>query len=141
MFGSTQPESADNKWRRQLNQFVKANQQELAALSWGVWLENGDTKDTLAIDLQPTPHFVYCHREAIETLNNKLENKLQEILGVIDAHKPEKEVLMLGISSGQLKLILFEPEPAPPICFEQVAADVNTLVERLEQRLSEQMQG
>ena len=140
MFGSTQPESADTKWRRQLNQFVKANQQELAALSWGVWLENGDTKDTLAIDLQPTPHFVYCHREAIETLNNKLENKLQEILGVIDAHKPEKEVLMLGISSGQLKLILFEPEPEPPICFEQVAADINTLVERLEQRLGEQME-
>ena len=141
MFGSTQPESADNKWRRQLNQFVKANQQELAALSWGVWLENGDTKDTLAIDLQPTPHFVYCHREAIETLNNKLENKLQEILGVVDAHKPEQEVLIIGIGNDQIKLIQFEPEPPPPTCFEQVGKDVDTLLAQLEQRLSEKELG
>jgi len=139
MFGSTPPESGDNKWRQQLNQFVKANQQELAALAWGFWIENGDSNGTLGIDLKPTPHFVYCPREAIETLNNKVENQLQEILGILDAHKPEKEVLMIGIGSNQIKLIQFEPEPPPAICFEQVAADVNTLVKRLEQRMSEQI--
>jgi hypothetical protein len=139
MFGSTLPESGDNKWRQQLNQFVKANQQELAALAWGFWIENGDSNGTLGIDLKPTPHFVYCPREAIETLNNKVENQLQEILGILDAHKPEKEVLMIGIGSNQIKLIQFEPEPPPPICFEQVAADIDTLVKRLEQRMSEQI--
>ncbi len=139
MFSSTQPESADNKWRRQLDQFVKTNQQELAALAWGLWLENGDTKGTIGINLEPTPHFVYCPKEAIETLNNNVENKLQEILGIVDAHNSEKEVLMIGIGSDQIKLIQFEPEPPPPVCFEQVAEDVDALLERLEQRLTEQL--
>jgi hypothetical protein len=139
MFGSTQPDREKNDWRHHLDQFVKANQKELAALSWGLWLENGDSKGTLGIDLKPTPHFVYCPKEAIEALNNQVENKLQEILGVVDAHKAEKEVLMIGIGSEQIKLIQFEPEPAPPICFEQVAQDVDTLIEQLEQRMSEQI--
>ena len=139
MFGSTQPHQKENPWRRQLDEFVKANQQELAALAWGLWLENGDSKGTLGINLEPQPQFVYCPTEAIDTLNQKLENKLQEILGVVYAHKPEKEVLIIGIGSEQIKLIQFEPEPSPPTCFEQVAADVDTLLERLEQRLSEQI--
>lgn len=139
MFSSTQPESADNKWRRQLDQFVKVNQQELAALAWGLWLENGDSKGTIGINLEPTPRFVYCPKDAIETLNNNVENKLQEILGIVDAHNPEKEVLMIGIGSDQIKLIQFEPEPPPPVCFEQVAANVDALLERLEQRLTEQI--
>jgi len=50
--------TGENNWRNQLNQFVKANQQELAALSWGLFLER-ERKDTLGIDLEPTPHFVY----------------------------------------------------------------------------------
>ena len=140
MFGSTQPHQKENPWRRQLDEFVKANKQELAALAWGLWLENGDSKGTLGIDISPMPHFVYCPKEAIETLNQKLENKLQEILGVVDAHKPEKEVLMIGIGSEQIKLIQFEPEPPPNVSFEQVAADVDTLLDRLEQRLTQQLE-
>ncbi len=140
MFGSTQPDRGENNWRRQLDQFAKANQRELAALSWGLFLERGESDDTLGIDLEPTPHFVYCPREAIETLNSNVENQLQEILGVVDAHKPEQEVLIIGIGSDQIKLIQFEPEPPPPICFEQVAQDVDTLLERLEQRLTQQME-
>ena len=139
MMNSTQPNPGDQNWRHRLNQFIEINQQELASLAWGLWLENGNSKGSLGINLKPKPHFVYCPREAIEVLNRKLENKLQEVLGVVDAHKPEQEVLMLGIGSDQLKLIQFEPEPSPPDCFEQVAADVDTLLERLEQRLSEQM--
>jgi len=53
MFDRTQP-NLRNNWRNQLNQFVKANQQELAALSWGLFLERGESKDTLGIDLEPT---------------------------------------------------------------------------------------
>ncbi|MEP0849206.1 hypothetical protein NC991_02190 [Funiculus sociatus GB1-A4] len=138
-FGSTSPDSGEKNWRNQLNQFVKANQQELAALAWGLWLENGDTKGTLGLDIKPKPHFVYCPKQAIEALNNQVENKLQEILGVVDAHKPEVEVLIIGIGEGQLKIIQFEPDPPPPICFEQVGADVDTLLERIEQGMAEQI--
>src|SRR6476469_954181 len=96
LLGSTQPNEGEKNWRRQLDRFVKANQQELAALAWGLWLENGDTKGTVGIDMKPTPHFVYCPKAAIEALNNQVENKLQEILGIVDAHKPEVAVLMIG---------------------------------------------
>lgn len=142
MFGlsSTQPNEGETNWRRQLDRFVKANQQELAALSWGLWLKNGDTQGSLGINLQPTPHFVYCPKEAIEALNRQVENQFQEILGIVDGHQPEKEVLIIGIGNDQIKLIQFAPEPPPPACFEQVASDVDTLLERLEQRLSEQLE-
>src|SRR5690349_5301060 len=103
MFGSTQSESGDNKWRRQLDKFAKENQQELAALFWALWLENSDSQGTIGIDLQPTPHFVYCPKEAIEKLNDKVENRLQEILGIVENHKPEVEVVMIGIGKGEIK--------------------------------------
>ncbi|MBP5974564.1 hypothetical protein HW132_17955 [Brasilonema sp. CT11] len=138
MFASTQSQSPNDEWRRQLNRFVKENQQELAALSWGLWLENGDGKGTIGIDLQPTPHFVYCPKEAIEQFNTTVENRLQEILGIVKHHKPEVEVLMLAIAKDQVKLIYFEPEPAPPSCYERVGKDVDTLLEHLEQLLSKQ---
>lgn len=140
MFGSTPPETGDNRWKRQLDLFVKENKQELAALSWGLWLENQDTQGTIGINLKPTPRFVYCPKSAIEALNNNVENKLQEILGLVDAHNPEKEVLMIGIGEDQIKLIHFEPEIAPPACFEQAATDVYTLLDQLEERLSQQIE-
>ncbi|MCC5617267.1 hypothetical protein LC605_19700 [Nostoc sp. CHAB 5836] len=139
MFGSTQPESGDNKWRRQLDKFVKGNQQELAALFWGLWLANGDSQGTVGIDLQPTPHFVYCPKEQIENLNIKVENRLQEILGIVENHKPEVEVVMIGIGKGEIKLIQFAPKPPPPICFEQAGKDVDGLLEVLEQRMNEEL--
>ena len=139
MFDTIRPIQGENNWRRQLNDFVKANQQELAALAWGLFVRRGESENTLGIDLEPTPHFVYCPKHAIEALNDKVDNHLQEILGVVDAHKPEVEVLIIGIGKGQLKLVQFEPEPPPPACFEQVATDIDTLLERLEQRMCEQI--
>jgi hypothetical protein len=136
MFGSTQSESGDSKWRSQLDRFVKANQQELAALSWALWLENGDSQGTIGIDLQPTPHFVYCPQAAIEKLNDNVENRLQEIIGIIEHHQPEVEVLMIGIGKGEVKLIQFAPEPAPPDCFAQMGQDLDGLLDLLEQRMS-----
>lgn len=141
MFGRSQPDRAEDKWKRQLDRFAKEHQQELAALSWGLFLERGESNDTLGIDLQPTPHFVYCPKEALQKLNHQVENHLQEILGIVDAHKSEKEVLIIGIGNDQIKLIQFEPEPPPPACFEQVGKDVDTLLGQLEQRLTEQMAG
>ena len=136
MFSSNaQLKEGEQHWRHQLDRFAKANKQELAALSWGLYLERGESEDTLGIDLEPTPHFVYCPRQAIEKLNSQVENQLQEIVGIVEAHDPKREVVIIGIGKDQIKLIMFEPEPPPPICFEQVGADVDTLLERLEQRL------
>ncbi|MDP5337561.1 MAG: hypothetical protein NWQ28_03175, partial [Nodularia sp. (in: cyanobacteria)] len=101
MFGSNQPETGNSKWRGQLDRFVKENQRDLAALFWGLWLENGNSQGTVGIDLQPTPHFIYCPQAAIEDLNQKVDNRLQEILGIVDHHKPEMEVVMIGIGKGE----------------------------------------
>ena len=139
-FGSPQPIGEDGQWRQQLDWFVRENQQELAALSWGLFLEKGESDDTLGIDIQPTPHFVFCPKFVIEKLNEQVNNQIQEILGFIDAHVPEKQVLILGIGNGQIKLIQFEIEPPPPVCFDRIASDVDTLLGRLEQRLSEYLQ-
>jgi hypothetical protein len=139
IFTTNQPESSDNKWSHQLDKFVREYRKELAALSWGLWLENGDSQGIIGIDLQPTPHFVYCPKEAIEKLNSNVDSRLQELLGIVEHHKPDTEVLMIGIGKDQIKLIYFEPEPAPPSCYEQVGQDVNTLIEQLEQHLSEQV--
>ncbi len=139
MFSGIQPETGDNNWRRLFDKFVKANQPELAALFWGLWLENGDTQGTIGIDLQPQPHFVYCPKEAVKNLNERVENRLQELLGIIENNKPETEVLMIGIGKGEIKLIQFAPEPSPQVCFEQVGKDVDSLLESLEERIIEQI--
>ncbi|NEO97165.1 MAG: hypothetical protein F6K58_00285 [Symploca sp. SIO2E9] len=137
--GNTKQELSEDNWRLRLDKFVKNYKQELAALAWGLFLEKGESDDTLGIDLKPKPHFIYCPREAIEKLNNKVDNQLQEILGFVDAHKPEQEVLLIGISNGQLKLVQFESEPTPPDCYQQVGESVDSLLERLEQLLSEEI--
>jgi hypothetical protein len=137
MFSPPQPQSPENIWRSQLDQFVKSHQQELAALSWGLWLENGDSQGTIGINLKPTPNFVYCPIDAIEKFNERAENRLQEILGLIKHYKPETEVLMIAIGKDQIKLVYFEPQPAPPVCFEQVGKDVDTLMDEIELGLSQ----
>ncbi|WP_424097219.1 beta-carboxysome assembly chaperone CcmS [Moorena producens] len=137
LFGSNRQDLAIHKWQHQLDQFVKANQKELAALAWGLFLEKGESDETLGLDMKPKPHFVYCPRAAIEILNRQVNNQIQEILGVVDAHQPDQEVLIIGIGNGQLKLIQFEPELSPPECFDQVGKDVDQLLEELENKMSE----
>lgn len=138
LFGDLQPEQEEDNWRRRLNKFVKANQKELAALSWGLYLERGENSDqTLGIDIEPAPRFVYCSREAIDTLNQNVKYHIQEILGVLDAHQPEQDVVIIAIGKGEIKLIQFEPEPSPSECFEQVAKSVDQLLNQLESQLSE----
>ncbi|MBF2063499.1 MAG: hypothetical protein IGS39_03565 [Calothrix sp. C42_A2020_038] len=135
MFTNSQTLTEANEWRHQLDRFVKNHKQELAALSWGLWLENGNSQGTIGIDLYPKPHFVYCPTTVVEKFNHQVENRLQEILGLIAHHKPEVEVLMIGIGKDQVKLIYFEPEMAPPDSFEQLGQDVDTLLEQLETQL------
>ncbi len=139
-FGNNPSSSAEPSWRSQLDRFAKTHQPELAALAWGLWLQNGDRQGTLGLDLKPTPHFVYCPKSAIEQLNRQTDSKLQEVLGIVDNHQPEVEVLIIGIGDGQIKLIQFEPQPPPPACFEQMGLSVDALLDRLEQELSQQVQ-
>ena len=136
---SSPPRNAENEWRFQLDRFVQENQKQLAALCWGLHQEWGVSLNTLGIDLKPTPHFVACSREAIEALNKQVNQQLREVLGVLDGYSPEKEVVLIGIGNGQIKLINFQPEPPPPECFEE-AEDLDTLIDKLEQRLSKYIQ-
>ena len=136
---NNEPLDQKNDWRTQLDKFVRDNQQELAALAWGLNLEKGERNDTLGINLKPSPHFVYCSRQAIEKLNRQIEGKISEMLGIIDGYKPEEEVLAIAIGEHQIKLIYFKPEIAPPDSFQQVGADVDTLLRRLEEGIGERI--
>jgi hypothetical protein len=133
------PQNDENQWRKQIDRFVKENQKELAALSWGLYLEGGNIDQTLGIDLEPSPHFVSCSREAIETLNRNLDDQLREFLGVLDGHKPEIEVLIIGIGKGQIKAIQYKATPPPPECFAEIGETVDTLVDRLEGRMQDEI--
>lgn len=138
-FNNPQLNNLEDQWRYKLDQFVEENQESLAAVSWGLHQEWGDTKETLGIDLQPSPHFVCCSREALETLNKKVHRKIQEILGILDGYDPKEEVAMIGIGNGQVKLVYFKPELPPPVCFEQIDQDLDTLIEQLEQRMAKSL--
>ncbi|MEG5040972.1 MULTISPECIES: beta-carboxysome assembly chaperone CcmS [unclassified Microcoleus] len=142
LFDSPESKPNENSWSRKLDKFVKANQNELAALAWGLFLERGEeSEEILAIDIAETARFVYCKKEAVEELNRQVRSHIQEVVGVLNAHKPEKEVAILAIGEGQIKLILFEPKPEPPVCFEEAATDVDTLLAKLEQQMAEYMKG
>ena len=148
-FDRTPADDPQNKWRYQLDEFVEDNKQQLAALAWGLLQEWEDDRSgdrfervrdkTLGIDLKPQPHFVACSREAIEQLNRKVNNQLREILGILDGYKPEKEVVIIAIGEGQIKLINFQPDPSPPECFERLEEDLDTSIESLEKRLNQYM--
>lgn len=139
IFGSNESDEEKKNWRHQLDEFVEENQQELAALAWGLHLEKPESNETLGIDLKPTPHFVYCSQEAIAKLNRKVKGKIQEILGIIDGYKPEEEVLAIAMGKHEIKLIYFQPDPPPPDCFKQIGEDVDTLLNRLEEIMNQEI--
>ena len=134
--GGNQNNKADDKWRWQLDNFARDNKKQLAALAWGLQQEWGELDNILGIDLKPKPHFVACNREAIEQLNQNTNQQLQEILGLIDGYKPEDEVLIIAIGDGQIKLIHFQVEPTPPICFQEAEEDIDGLIASLEASLA-----
>lgn len=138
-FSHPTPPNAENQWRKELDRFVKKHQQELAALSWGLYLEESNVAQTLGIDFDPSPHFISCSREAIETLNRNLDDQLREFIGVLDGHKPEMEVLIIGIGKGQIKAIQYKATPPPPECFAEVGETVDTLIDRLEAKMQEEI--
>jgi hypothetical protein len=135
-FQANQPDP----WRIEIDRFVTLNELELAALAWGLSQNKQEGQDLLGIDLRPTPHFVYCSKEALETLNRNVKGHIQEILGLVEGHDPAQEVLILTIGEGQVKLIHYQPDPLPPACFDQVGEETIALLEKLEQRLVQHMQ-
>ena len=139
MSNSTTFDGEVDRWRYQIDRFVRDNLQEIAALSWGLhleWIAKGKEGKILGIDMNPTPHFIVCDRAALETLNDRADNRLRELLGVADHHDPQTEVLAIGIGNGQVKAIQFVVQPPPPECFEKAGADTNALLDRLEPRLA-----
>ena len=116
--------AASHQWRKQLDEFVKANSQELAALAWGLHLQDPEGDSTLGIDVEPTPHFIICPRKALVTLNENVDNQLRVMMGVVENHNPEIEVLLLGVGRGQIQAIQYQPQLEPPQCFEEVGEDV-----------------
>lgn len=131
---ATDPEQ--EKWKSKLDCFSHDYRVELAALVWGFLQQQEEgSEKILGIDIKPEPHFVSCDRAALEDLNRRVNHHLQEILGILDGTKPDREVSVIGIGEGQIMLLHFEPEPSPPQCFEQVGKDLNTLFDELEQQL------
>lgn len=135
--GKNRPEVAQQKWRSQLDRFVKENEKYLTALVWGLQQEWQDSGSILGIDLKPQPHFVTCAKEDIERLNYDTNGQIQEILGIIDGYQPETEVLIIAIGEGQIKLIHYQPAIEPPACSASVAEDLDLLIEKLEATLAE----
>jgi hypothetical protein len=135
--GTTLPDDAANQWRFQLDEFAKANRPQLAALAWGFRQEWADTENHLGIDLEPQSHFVSCAKDAVEKLNQRVDSKLQEILGILDGYDPETEVAIIAIAKGQIKLIYFQPDPSPSECFVNAGSDLDSLILDLETKLQE----
>ena len=134
---NNRPEIAEQKWRSQLDLFVSDREEQLAALAWGLKQEWGDSDDVLGIDLQPTPHFVACSQDSLEKLNKNTRGIVQEILGIVDNYDPKLEVVIVGIGSGQVKLINFQPQVSPSDCFAAANEDIDGLISDLETALAD----
>lgn len=136
-FGKHRSEVVQQKWRSQLDLFVKKHEKQLTALVWGLQQEWQNSDKILGIDLKPQPHFVACAKEDIERLNYNTNGQIQEILGIIDGYQPETEVLIMAIGEGQVKLINYQPVTDPPTCFAEVTEDLDSLIDKLEAALAE----
>ena len=123
-------------WQQKLDEFVEEHQSELAALAWHFYQERKEKEETLGIDLKAKPRFVACSQQALETLNQNTDHKLQEIVGIVNGYQPEEEVLMIVIGNPTLKLIFFKPEITPPESCQQVGKDFNTLLVELEEKMA-----
>ena len=134
--GNNRPEIAEQKWRSQLDRFVMDYESQLAALAWKLKQEWKTSKNVLGIDLKPQPHFVACTYENLEILNKNTKGQLQEILGIVEGHDPETEVVIIAIGDGQVKLINFQPKLTPSDCFAGTDGDVDKLIAILEEALA-----
>ncbi|MGB3532749.1 MAG: hypothetical protein WBA13_04435 [Microcoleaceae cyanobacterium] len=131
-------ESNPKDWQK-LDEFVVENKELFAALAWSFSQERADSGEFLGIELQPIPRFVACSQEALEIFNQNADNRLREMLGILDGYKPEEEVLFIAIESDRVRLVFFTPEPTPPQHFAQIGKDLYTLLDELEDKLVKEM--
>ena len=131
-FGESIPDNLENQWRHQLDRFVTENQQDLAALAWGLKNEWENDEDVLGIDLEPEAHFIRCSRQSLEELNRNVQGKIQEILGIVENYNYNEEVAMIAINQGQIKLIYYQCESSPSLCFDEKQMSLDSLIEQLE---------
>ncbi len=131
-FGESIPDNLENQWRYELDRFVTENKQDLAALAWGLKNEWENDQDLLGIDLEPEAHFIRCSRQSLEELNRNVEGKIQEILGIFDNYNYNKEVAMIAINQGQIKLIYYQCDSSPSLYFDEKKISLDSLIEQLE---------
>ncbi|XGB39664.1 MAG: hypothetical protein LVT47_01585 [Cyanobacteria bacterium LVE1205-1] len=61
---------------------------------------------------------------------------------MVESHNPSLEVLVLGINQGsdyQFQFIQFQPDPTPPLCFEQLTEPLSNLISQLEAGLAQHL--
>jgi hypothetical protein len=134
---TTNEPDRDRPWKQRLDEFSRSHQDELAALSWGLWLENGKQMGAIGIDIKPTPHFVYCSEAALQRLNESVDDRLQELLGIVANYQAEKEVAIVAIGLDQVKLVHFAPKTPPPACHEKLGRSPTELMDSLEAAMAE----
>jgi len=137
--GPTSPDDGTNPWRYQLDQFAKDQQQALAALAYGFHQQWPDKGQYLGLDLQPTPHFISCDPTAIARLNDQVNGRIQELVGILNGYDPTTEVAIFVIGPTQFKLLFFQPDPKPETCFQQIGLAIDALTDQLETALNLKM--
>lgn len=135
-FDPTAPDDAAHPWRYRLDQFTKEHQVPLAALAHGFHQQWPDKAQYLGLDLQPTPHFISCDPTAIARLNDQVNGRIQELVGILNGYDPTTEVAIFVVGPTQLKLLFFQPQPTPQDCFEQLGQSLASLTATLEQALA-----
>ncbi|MFN5515582.1 MAG: hypothetical protein ACK5CA_12790 [Cyanobacteriota bacterium] len=122
-------------WFATLDRFVRDRQLPLAALAWELRREWGDLQDYLGLDLEPTPHFFRCSYAQLESLNQSVDRQIQELLGLLLHHDPERETAIVALAQGQVKLLYFQPELPPPQCLDGLGISLDELIPQLETEL------
>jgi len=133
------PDDQKNPWRYRLDQFTKEEQTGLAALAWAFHQQWPDKEQYLGLDLHPQPHFISCDPTAIAKLNDQVNGRIQEMVGILNGYDPNTEVAIFVVGPAQFKLLFFQPEPNPAQCFEASGLTITQLQEQLETVLQEKL--
>ncbi len=132
-------DDAQHPWRYRLDQFAKDEQTALAALAWAFYQQWATKEKYLGLDLQPQPHFISCDPPAIAKLNDQVNGRIQEMVGILHGYDPHSEVAIFVIGPTQFKLLFFQPTPDPETCFKDLGLGIEELREKLEKTLTELM--
>ncbi|QUS61133.1 hypothetical protein IQE94_03010 [Synechocystis sp. PCC 7339] len=133
------PDDGQHPWRYRLDQFTKEEQTALAALAWAFYQQWPAKEQYLGLDLHPQAHFISCAPQAIAKLNDQVNGRIQEMVGILHGYDPVTEVAIFVIGPTQFKLLFFQPTPDPAGCFAELGLTIEELKHRLEQILQEKL--